>query len=92
MWQTVTFTDREAVTFEGSPVTFDGSPVYLYGDTETVTHDGETVYFCPDDDCPPSTAGGAAKFDRLSRGMLVVDQEAWEEEGVILPLTLDGFP
>ena len=36
--------------------------------------------------------GGAAKFDNLSRGMLVVDEEAWEDEGVILPLTLDSFP
>jgi hypothetical protein len=38
------------------------------------------------------SGGGAAKFDNLSRGMTVVDEEAWEEEGVILPLTLDSFP
>lgn len=38
-----------------------------------------------------SEGGGAAKFDRLSRGMQVVDQEAWEDEGVILPVALDPF-
>lgn len=39
-----------------------------------------------------SSKGGAGKFSGLSRGMLVVDQEAWEEEGIILPLLLDDFP
>jgi len=36
--------------------------------------------------------GGAGKFSRLSKGMQVVDEEAWEEEGLILPVALDSFP
>lgn len=43
-------------------------------------------------DVPIVKKGGAGKFAGLSRGMRVIDQEAWEEEGVILPLMLDDFP
>lgn len=48
--------------------------------------------FDTDAPCPSDGGGGAAKFGGLNRGMLVADQTAWEEDGIILPLMLDDFP
>jgi hypothetical protein len=48
--------------------------------------------FDTDAPCPSDGGGGAAKFGGLSRGMLVADQQTWEDDGIILPLMLDDFP
>jgi hypothetical protein len=76
------------------PAVFDGH-IFDTGTQGTIFDAAifDSCIFDTGEPCPSPTAqGGAGKFSNLSRGMLVIDAETWEEEGVILPLTLDTFP